>query len=56
MQIILTEAEYNQLKADAESTRLSLLAYHSLLAQHLELKAQHDKLLRFGVIPHKAFS
>jgi len=56
MQIILTEAEYNQLKADAESAKLSLLAYQSLLAQHLELKTQYDKLLRFGVIPRKAYS
>ncbi len=53
MQIILTEAEYNQLKADASSANQATLAYHSLLAQHLELKTQYDKLLRFGVIPRK---
>lgn len=45
MQAILTEEEYNTLKAQATLGQ----AYSQLHPQYLELKANYNKLLVFGV-------
>lgn len=45
MQVILTEEEYNTLKAQATLGQ----AYSQLHSQYLELKANYNKLLVFGV-------
>lgn len=45
MQVILTEEEYNTLKAQAALGQ----AYSKLHLEYLELKANYTKLLVFGV-------